>query len=186
MWATCVFSWPIAKFLDYCSGTTVELGIFSNDELAGLIKHHERSEEHGGSLEQDTARVMLGALSLNGQKIGANYSPSPATRSHNCSDKESDVEKVDLVIVRSMIVSWSAVKTVDIDEPVDRAFIKKVKSWSYSRIPVVGEAQVEQAESGINSSRNSSWDAKKVFGFLHIKVRIVQGVVRLILVSCLS
>lgn len=177
MWITSIFSWPLAKLLDYCSGTRDEHSTFSNDELAGLIKYHERSEKLGGSLGQDTARVMLGALSLDAHKIGANFSPFPETRSSYSNDKDSDVEKADLVIVHGMVVNWSAVKTVEIDEPVDKAFIKKVRSWSYSRIPVIGEAQVEQAEPSGNRSLYSGWDAKKIFGFLHIKVRMVHGVI---------
>jgi metal transporter CNNM len=121
--------------------------------------------------------VMLGALCLDGHKIGANFSPFPETRSTGFNDKDSDVEKeADLAIVNDMIVNWSAVKTVDIDEPVDKAFIKKVKSWSYSRIPVVGEAQVERSEPFKSPSLHSSWDAKKVFGFLHIKVCMAEGI----------
>ena len=135
-----------------------------------LFRSHEKSEKHGGSLGQDTVRVMLGALSLDGHRIGANFSPFPEAQSNGSKETGSDVEKADLVIVHGMVVNWSAVKTVDIDEPVDKAFIKKIKSWSYSRIPVVGEAQVEQAEPGSNQMGNTSWDAKKVFGFLHVKV----------------
>jgi metal transporter CNNM len=159
----------MSKLLDFCSGLRDEISIFSNHELAGLIKYHVRSENHGGSLEQDTVRVMLGALSLDGHTIGANFSPFPHIHFPTGSnEKDSDVEKADLVVVHGMIVNWSAVKTVDIDEPVDRAFIKKVKSWSYSRIPVIGEAQVEETESG--KSPLPHWNAKKVFGVLHIKV----------------
>lgn len=165
MWITSILSWPVAKLLDQCSGRRDELSIFSKDELAGLIKYHERSEKHGGSLGQDTARIMLGALSLDGHRIGNNFSPFPESHSSSSTDKESDLEKADLVIVHGMIVNWSAVKTVDIDEPVDKAFIKKVKSWFYSRIPVVGEAQVEQVEPVKDSSGHSNWDAKKIFGF---------------------
>ena len=170
MWITCIISWPISKLLDYCSGGKDEVSIFSNDELAGLISYHEKSEKHGGSLDQDTSRVMLGALSLDGHKIGANLSPFPNSCSAGSSNKDSDVEKADLGVAHGMIVNWFTVRTVDINEPVDRAFVKKIKSWSYSRIPVVGEAQVEQPHSGKARSR-SNWDAKKIFGVLHVKVR---------------
>ena len=176
MWITGTISWPISKILDYFSGSRDVVEIFSNDELAGLIKYHERSEKHGGSLDQDTARVMLGALSLDRHTIGASFSPFPDFRSPTGSNnKDSDVEKADLVVVHGMIVNWSAVKTVNIDDPVDKAFIKKVESWSYSRIPVVGECQAEEVEPGKSSLVPSGWDAKKIFGVLHIKVRVCSN-----------
>ena len=170
MWTTCIISWPIAKLLDYCSGMKDEVSIFSNNELAGFIKYHEKAEKNGGMVGQDTSRVMLGALSLDGRKLGATFSAFPKTGHAGSSGRGSDVEKADLVVVNGMIVNWSIVKTVDIDEPVDNAFIRKIKSWSYSRIPVVGEAQVEQEEAGENRSFHTSWNARKVFGVLHVKV----------------
>jgi len=85
-------------------------------------------------------------------------------------DKDSDIERADLIATPNMIVNCPAVKTDDIDEVVDKAFIKKIASSSYSRIPVVGEAQVESAEPGKDDSLGLSWDSKKIFGFLHIKV----------------
>lgn len=168
MWITCILSWPLAKILERCSGGRDETSVFSNDELAGLIKYHERSEKHGGSLGQDSARVILGALSLDGHKIGANFSPFPEIQDNG--SKDCDIERADLVVTPGMIVNWSAVKTVDVDECVDKNFMEKVISWSYSRIPVVGEAQMELAEPGRNPSNHPSWDSKKIFGFLHIKV----------------
>ena len=173
MWISCILSWPVAKMLDYFGGTYDELNIFSNDELAGLIKYHEKTEKYGGSLGRDAIRVMVGALSLDGHKIGANFSPLPDIHNICSKDKDSDIERADLVVTPGMIVNWSAVKTVDINEPVNKAFVKKVSMWSYSRIPVVGEAQVELAEPGKNSFNNMSWDSKKIFGVLHIKVCIV-------------
>jgi hypothetical protein len=67
-----------------------------------------------------------------------------------------------------MIVKWSAVKTVNIDEVVDEAFLKKIKSWSYSRIPVIGKPSKEISE---RSSKQSDWEGTRIYGFLHIKVR---------------
>jgi len=80
---------------------------------------------------------------------------------------EKDVEKADVLLVHGMIVKWSAVKTVNIDEVVDEAFLKKVKSWSYSRIPVIGKPSKESNE---RSSMQSDWEGTRIYGFLHTKV----------------
>lgn len=131
--------------------------------MAVLLKYHERSEKHGGMLGQDALRVMLGALSLDSRRIGGDIARIPKT---NYVEDEKDIEKADFVVVQGMIVKWSAVKTVNINDPVDKTFIKKVKSWSYSRIPVIGESQ---PKIGKNSGQ-TCWEGKKIFGFLHIKV----------------
>jgi metal transporter CNNM len=81
---------------------------------------------------------------------------------------EKDVEKADILVVHGMIVKWSAVKTANIDEVVDEAFLKKIKSWSYSRIPVIGKSSKEISE---RSSKQSDWESTRIYGFLHIKVR---------------
>jgi len=122
-----------------------------------LIKHHEISEKHGGFLGQDATRIMLGALNLDSRKIGGEIARIPEVQSED----EKDIEKADLVIVHGMIVKWSAVKTIYIDEPVDENFVKKIKDWSYSRIPVIGRPEGD-----------SKLEGKKIFGFLHIKVRL--------------
>jgi metal transporter CNNM len=159
MFLTGILSYPLARLLDALFGKREDHGIFTNDELAALIKYHERSEKHGGLIGQDATRIMLGALHLNSRKIGGDISRI----SEKSVEGEKDVEKADLIVTYGMIVRWSAVKTIGIDEPVDGTFIKKVKSWSYSRIPVVG-VQTE------NSTEVSSWDREQIFGFLHIKV----------------
>ena len=59
---------------------------------------------------------------------------------------EKNVEKADVLVVHGMIVKWSAQKTVNADDVVDVAFLKKVKSWSYNRIPVIGKPSKEFSE----------------------------------------
>lgn len=55
--------------------------------------------------------------------------------------EEQDIEKADVAVTQGIVVKWTSVKSVDIDDVVDAAFIKKIKSWSYSRIPVTGKSQ---------------------------------------------
>jgi metal transporter CNNM len=172
MWISAIISWPIAQLLDYFSGGPHEDLVFSNDELAGLIKYHEKSQNHRGSLGQDASRLMIGALRLDNQNIGAVFATFPQPAGNNSLDKDSsDIEKADAFVSPGFIRGWTSVKTVDIDDIVDRELIKKVASWSYSHIPVVGEAEVELTEPGMDDANKISWASKKVFGFLHIKVR---------------
>ncbi|TAQ85490.1 hypothetical protein B7494_g6184 [Chlorociboria aeruginascens] len=135
MWLTAIVSWPLSKLLDHICGSNDQLSIFSNGELAVLIKYHERSEKQGGQVGQDANRLMLGALKLDGSKVGGEL-----TRLDGEKDIENDAEKSE-GSTHGMIVKWSAVRTVDIDEPVDKDFIIKVLRWSYSRIPVIGKHQ---------------------------------------------
>ena len=64
-----------------------------------------------------------------------------------------DPEKAAAAGVESLLTGWPMVKTIGIDQVVDQNFMKKLKNFPYSRIPVV------------------SGDGKQVFGYLHIKVR---------------
>jgi metal transporter CNNM len=163
MWLTAIVSYPLSWLLDSSCGPCEERGIFTNDELAILIKYHERADKHGGQLGQDATRIILGALNLDARKIGGDITNTPEkTQAEN----EKDVEKADVVVVQGMIVKWSAVKTVNINDAVDKAFIEKVKSWSYSRIPVIGNDTNDE-----NNVRSLDWAGNKIFGFFHIKVR---------------
>ena len=112
-------------------------GLFNNDEMAGVIKYHQLSEQNGGTLGPDAARVMIGALSLDSREIGGDIAVIPA----NNIEDEKDLEKADLVVLQGLIVHWSAVKTIDVDDVVDEAFIAKVTGWSYSRIAVIGNPE---------------------------------------------
>jgi metal transporter CNNM len=167
MWATAIISYPLAWLMDQFASksTKDEYGIFDNNDLATLIKYHERPQKNGGKLGQDASRIMLGALNLDSRKIGGEIHLVPASSSE---ESERDTEKADLVLVQNMIVKWPMVKTININDTVDKSFIKKVRMWSYSRIPVIGKSEGEENR---HAADLSSWDGTKVFGFLHIKVR---------------
>lgn len=81
-------------------------------------------------------------------------------------ESERDAEKADLVVVQGMIVKWHMVKTININEKVDRSFMK-VRMWSYSRIPVIGQSEDQENRDVVDLS---DWNGTKIFGFLHIKV----------------
>lgn len=163
MGVTAVISYPLAWCLDRIGGRRDDLGLFTIEELGKLIEYHEKSEKNGGNLGQDASRVMQGALKLDARKIGGEI-PSVPMPPHI----EQDVEKADLIVVEGMIVKWTAVKVVRVDEPVDEAFIKKIRSWAYSRIPVIGSTGKQPTT---DSSDVASWSENtRIHGFFHIKV----------------
>lgn len=165
MWLTGIISYPLARLLDTIAGRTAVHGIFTNDEMAAIIKYHEQSENNGGMISPDAARVMLGALSLDSRKIGGDIAMIPDKNT----DDEKDVEKADLVVLHGLIVHWSGVKTIDINDVVDENFIAKINTWSYSRFPVIGDPQSHNLR-GDPAATNYRWRGKQIFGFLHVKV----------------
>lgn len=172
MFLTGILSYPLARLLDALFGKSVEHDIFTNGEMAALIRYHDQSENRRGMISQDAARIMLGALYLDFRNI--EYDSSEICTKNDKEERhmekkvergvERDVEKADSPVANAMIVPWSAVKTIDINEPVDKAFIRKVKSWSYSRIPVTG-GPLDQL------TKSTEWEGNQIFGFLHVKVR---------------
>jgi len=163
MGITAIISFPIAWCLDRVGGQRDAQELFTNEELGGLIRHHEKCEKNGGDLGQDASRIMLGALKLDSRKIGGEITAVPEPE-----NRDQDLEKADLVVVQGMIVKWSAVKVIRIDEHVDEAFIKKVRGWSYSRIPVIGNLG-----KGREGEVVGEWThGTQIHGFLHTKVRI--------------
>lgn len=160
---TGIISYPLALLLDALTRKKEDQEIFTNTELAALIKYHDHSEKHGGEVGEDANRIMLGALELNSRKVGSELPIMLEKATEEDTDMEKDVEKANPNLASSMIVQWSAVKTIDIDEVVDSKFIRKVKSWSYSRIPVIGGRDE-------NPDAKTSWEGKHIYGFLHIKV----------------
>ncbi|KAE9372393.1 hypothetical protein N431DRAFT_408613 [Stipitochalara longipes BDJ] len=165
MFITAVISWPLAWLLDYlsCKSQKDEYGVFSNHDLGNLVRYHERSEKNGGKLGQDASRIMIGALGLDSRKVGGEIQAFPRP---SYDESERDTEKADLVVVQGLIVQWHMIKTININEKVDCAFIKKVRMWSYSRIPVVGESDNGESK---EAAELSGWNGRKIFGFLHIK-----------------
>jgi len=161
MCLTAIISWPLGWILDNFGGKNDETGTFTNGELESLIKYHERSEDNGGMLGQDASRVMTGALLLDSRKIGGDICSMPEIE---C-DHVNDVEKANIIVFNGIITRWSSVKTVDIDEAVDEHFLAKLKSWSHSRVPVIGTCVVDELPNG-----NSRWQGKEIFGFIYLKV----------------
>jgi metal transporter CNNM len=163
---TSLVSYPLALLLDSLSGKQNGDEIFTHSELATLVEH----SGHGGMVGKDTARIMLGALQLDSRKVGNSVFNSFEQRKIAIcvAEKEVDLEMSDLVSTSGMVVPWSAVKTVHIDEPVNGDFIRKVRGWSCSRIPVVGN-QDQQTVNGSDSGGN------QIFGFLNIKVGFYQS-----------
>lgn len=167
MFVTAIISFPLAWCLDRIAGQKDQLELFTNEELGGMIRHHESAEKHGGALGQDTSRIMLGALKLDGRKIGGEIAAVPMPN-----NADQDLEKANLIVVEGMIVKWSAVKAVNIDDPVDEAFLAKIQGWSYSRIPVIGSAGKEREG---ELPDDLEWtQSTQIYGFLHIKVRACQ------------
>ena len=146
--------------LDNILTPTDEYGIFTNEQLAILIKYHEQSANNGGFLGHDATRVVLGALSLDSRRIGGEVAFIP-----RLDPNETDIEKAAEVVISGIIVNWAGVKTVNINDSVDRAFVDKVKDWSYSRIPVLDDVRADLTED--SSCRNDI----AIFGYIHVQVR---------------
>jgi Mg2+/Co2+ transporter CorC len=106
-------------------------------------------------------------LSNDGRDIGGDILDIPRPGS---GDTDMDVEKADIAFSRGVIVKWSSVRTIDINEVVDQAFVDKVVNWSYSRLPVIGKPDQHKS---IKSARAVlPWGNTQIYGFLHVKVSI--------------
>lgn len=167
MWLTAIISWPLSFVLDKLTLPKERSSMYTAEQLAVLIKLHERQEKHGGHLGPDAGRVARGALDLDSRtleksSLGAFYDDK------NIADNTADPEKADH-ITSDIIVPWSAVKFIRIDDPVNEQFIVKIKQLSYSRIPVVGNEDLLTLAP--TDDGNASND-QRIFGFLHIKVGI--------------
>ena len=166
MWSTAPLSWPIAWCLDKIVLPRPERDMYSQEELSQLIKLHERREKHGGKLGPDPGRIMRGALELDGRTMKEPYATADLADGITTTAEQWDLEVANSGRT-GVIVPWAAVKYVKIDEEVDDIFVKKLKGWAYSRIPVVGDNEVATKPEGTGFE---DWDGKRVFGFLHIKV----------------
>lgn len=161
-------SYPIAWLLDTLFSRKAQPGIFTNDQLEELVRCHDRSEKQGGQLGQDATRVAIGALKLESRTIGAEMmrviDPIPE-------GVEMDIEKAEVIVANGLVVKWSAVKTINIDEAVDDAFLQKIKSWSYSRLPVISKADIGLwVENEKRPAVHEDWDGTRIYGFLHTRV----------------
>lgn len=160
--------------LDRCTIPKHEKGIYDNEQLAQLVKYHERKEKHGGNLGPDAGRIMRGAIELDGRTMEKAYSRRSLDNGISKLDGVDDNIDLEMSIVKDnhsaikseIIVPWTAVKYILIGEEVNEAFMLKIKVWGYSRLPVVGNADGRD-DSAI---MGNAWNGNKVFGFLHIKV----------------
>lgn len=170
MWLTAIISWPLSFVLDKFTLPKERGSMYTSEQLAVLIKLHERQEKHGGHLGPDAGRVARGALDLDSRTLeksplGAFYDSKSMT------DGAGDPEKADHT-TSGVIVPWSAVKFIRIDDPVNEQFITKIKQFSYSRIPVVGNEDLLTIAPTDNGNAPND---QRIFGFLHIKVGAVQS-----------
>jgi metal transporter CNNM len=162
MWLTCIISWPLSYLLDKISGSQPDRGIYTLEQLEILIKFHERVEKHGGLLGPDASRVMRGALDLDRRTLRGEYQPSFGKGKAPL----ADVEKGEAA-ESDILVPWSSVRCISVNEEVTKELILRIKSWAYSRIPVVGNLKAGGDES---ADCCGDWNDQKVYGFLHIKV----------------
>lgn len=132
------------------------------EQLGILIKFHERAEKHGGLLGPDAGRVMRGALDLDHRTLRGDCQLSFEK------DKAllTDVEKGE-TLKSEIIVPWSSVRCVSVNEEVTKDLVQRIKGWAYSRIPVVGDLEAACSES---AKCCAGWEDQKVYGFLHVKV----------------
>lgn len=177
MFLTCPVSWPAAWLLDtiFGKGEQNQSGIFSNNQLEALITHHDKTEKKGGHLGPDAARIAIGALKLDSQTIGAETMRALAPVPENEEMDIEKAEKAEAIVSHGLIMKWSQVKTIKIDEVVDLAFLKRVREWSYSRIPVVSKAEIGP---WVGDEKNlqggmRDWDGTRIYGFLHTRVSIL-------------
>lgn len=162
MWLTCIISWPLSYLLDTISGPQVDRGIYTVDQLEILIKFHERAEKHGGLLGPDASRVMRGALNLDRRTLRGECQPNFGKGKAPLADIErGEATESDI------LVPWSSVRCISINEEVTKELILRIKNWAYSRIPVVGDLEAGDQES---ADCYGGWNNQKVYGFLHVKV----------------
>ncbi len=169
MWLTCIISWPLSYLLDKFSDPQADTGIYTLEQLEILIKFHERSEKHGGLLGPDASRVMRGALDLDRLTVRREFQPSLGKGKAPLADIETgEAGGVDI------LVPWSSVLRISINEEVTKELILRIKNWAYSRIPVVGDLEADDHESADSCG---GWSHQKVYGFLHVKVASTQFLV---------
>ncbi|OBT64497.1 hypothetical protein VE03_05344 [Pseudogymnoascus sp. 23342-1-I1] len=139
--------------------------MYTTEQLSVLIKLHERQEKHGGHLGPDAGRVARGALDLDCRTLEKSPLGGFYDSKSIITDGAGDPEKADHT-TSGIIVPWSAVKFIRIDDLVNEQFITKIKQFSYSRIPVVGNEELLTIAPTYNGHSPSD---QRIFGFLHIK-----------------
>lgn len=165
MWLTAIISWPLSNMLDRLTLPREHGTLHTNEQLAVLIQLHERQEKHGGVLGLDAGRIARGALDLDGRTLEKPYLQTYHDRK-DVADDIYDPEKADCGS-SDVIVPWSTVKYITIDDEVNEQFITKIKQMSYSRIPVVGN---EDSSNLASINLENGLKGQRLFGFLHVKV----------------
>lgn len=166
MWLTGVVSWPLSFVLDRLTLPKERSPMYTTEQLSVLIRLHERQEKHGGHLGPDAGRVARGALDLDSRSLEKSPLLGAFYDNKSMTENTGDLEKAGHTN-SDIIVPWSAVKFIRIDDPVNEQFITKIKQLSYSRIPVIGNENL-LAVAPIDNG-NASND-QRIFGFLHVKV----------------
>lgn len=161
MWITCVISWPLSILLDRIAGTFQDKAKFTTEQLAALVRYHERSEKHGGFVGPEAGRIARSALYLEGQTLRSHR--TGLFNAHPEADIESEASKIS-----DIIIPWNHVRYVNINDEVTNEFIQRIRKWAYSRLPVLGDGDEEDCDP---DHQNLCWNGQRLCGFLHIKVR---------------
>lgn len=151
--------------------------MYTNEQLGALVRLHERREKNGGTVSPDAGRVVRGALDLDSRTLEKSYLRSTVEVNGDTFDLEkTGYSRSDI------IVPWSAVKRVNINDEVTEKFVMKIKEWSYSRIPVLGNNESPKSEP---TEMEHGWNGQRIFGFLHVKVGRLSRLDRRILLTML-
>ncbi len=177
MYLTSPLTYPLSWVLDRCTVPKRERGMYSNEQLSWLLRMHERGEKHGGAVGPDAGRVMRGALEMDGRTMEKEYARKSLEDGLDAKpDAVWDIEKsgnsarYEPEGKFEVVVPWSQVKYIGVDDEVDTEFVNKLKGWAYSRIPVVGDNSGVKKPKSLHGD-DGEWQGQRVFGFLHIKVR---------------
>lgn len=173
MWLTWPVSGPASWFLDRIAAGALQEGLYSShDELIEFIRYHEESSLNGGPISSYGSRIMRSALEMDIKAI----CPTKRLLCNGDVSQDEDIEsKPRNDVDTSNIVDWRIVKHIRIDDEVCPDLIARIKSWGYSRLPVVGGLD-------ISNIRNTAGDAvlcsgnERVYGFLHVKVMNIPKV----------
>ncbi|TQS38764.1 hypothetical protein Golomagni_00720 [Golovinomyces magnicellulatus] len=162
MWLTALISFPTAYVLSYISKGSHSREVLTNEELKMFIKYHERSQKNGGMLSRDASQIMLGALNLDFRCIGDFLIEKADPRLPVREDLERAIPPLRS---KKIVTDWASVRMINIDDSVNGAFIAKVKSWSYTRLPVIGMPKRHQDLGSIHPGEQESI---QIYGYLHM------------------
>ncbi|RKF79671.1 DUF21 domain-containing protein [Golovinomyces cichoracearum] len=162
MWLTALISFPTAYILSYVSKGPHSREVFTNEELKMFIKYHEKSQKNGGRLSRDASQIMLGALNLDFRCIGDFFNDKAGPKLLVTEDLEKAISPLRS---KKIVTDWASVRMINIDDSVNQDFIAKVKSWSYTRLPVIGRPERHQ---DLGSFDPEEWESIQIYGYLHM------------------